>query len=97
MRTRRVGTLTLGLTLITFGILFLFRIFSIFVDYTFILKLWPIVFIFLGMEIIVSYFREKNERFTYDFASIGIIFFLSIFAVIMAGVEYAVTHGSYSI
>ena len=92
MKTRRVGTLTLGATLVTFGILFLLRIFNIAVDYMLIAKLWPVIFIFLGIEIIVSYFMKKEEHFSYDFAAIVIIIVLSLFAMCMGAAELWAEH-----
>ena len=91
-KTRRVGTITLGTTLITFGILFLLNIFTGMVSYQFVMKLWPIIFIFLGTEVLVSYFLNKEEKFIYDVGAVFIIIALSFFAMGMAGIEFIISH-----
>lgn len=93
-KTRRVGTITLGTTLITFGILFLLNIFTSMVSYHFVMKLWPIIFIFLGTEVLVSYFLNKEEKFIYDVGAVFIIIALSFFAMGMAGIEFIIAHAS---
>lgn len=45
MRTHKVGTFTLGCTLILFGVLFLVRLFGGVLTYSFIFRLWPVVFL----------------------------------------------------
>ncbi|MDF2844988.1 MAG: hypothetical protein K0R00_3414 [Herbinix sp.] len=55
-KTHRVGTITLGGMLITFGTLFLLRIFVTTISYHIIFKLWPIIFILLGIEVLLSFF-----------------------------------------
>jgi hypothetical protein len=95
MRTRRVGTLTLGTTLIVFGILFMIRIFSNLLSYRFLMKLWPVIFIFLGCEILFYFFQNKEEKVTYDAAAILIIILLSFFAMGMAGAEFLMNHAQY--
>ncbi len=44
MRTHKVGTFTLGCTLILFGVLFLVHLFGGMLTYSFIFRLWPVVF-----------------------------------------------------
>lgn len=74
--THRVGTLTMGFSLIAVGIISLISIFYPGFDLTLALKLSPIIFIFLGIEIILAYFFHKQERIKYDFLSGVICFFL---------------------
>ena len=97
MKTRRVGTFTLGALLISFGILFLLNIFFVGLTYEFIFRLWPIIFIFLGLEILVANFNQQEEdKLTYDKAAIALIILLSFFSMAMAIAEicirYAGTH-----
>ena len=54
IQTRRVGSVTFGLTLICFGIMFLIHIVVPALRYDIIFRMWPIVFILLGIET-VSY------------------------------------------
>ncbi|MFA9465195.1 MAG: LiaI-LiaF-like domain-containing protein [Velocimicrobium sp.] len=88
MKTRKVGTFTLGATLIVFGLLFMLHIFTITISYAFIMKLWPIVFIFLGIEVLFSYFQDKEGRLTYDGGAIFIMILLTFFTIGMACVEW---------
>lgn len=88
MRTRRVGSITLGVTLVFFGLLFLARMFLESLDYVLIMKLWPLVFVFLGIEVLLSCLVKKEEQYKYDFAAILIVMFLFVFAIGMAGAEF---------
>jgi len=83
-RNRRVGTLTLGLALLGFGILFLLQPSVPAITYEFILSLWPVVLILLGVEVCVAYIVNRSEKFIYDWASFVIIFILGIFSFTMA-------------
>lgn len=87
-RTRKVGTITLGVLLITFGILFLLRLFIETINYQFIFHMWPIIFIFLGVEILIANFRAKENKLVYDATAIVLIVVLSVFAMGMAAVDY---------
>ena len=95
-KTHRVGTITLGGMLVTFGILFLLRIFLVDMTFEIIFKLWPIIFIFLGIEILIANFRQKEEKLIYDKTAFALIIILSFFAMGMAitefCMEYAGTH-----
>lgn len=95
MRTRRVGTLTLGLSLVTFGCIFLLHIFNAAISYDLILRLWPVIFIFLGIEILVSHFTEKDNQFKYDIGAFFILAMLTFFAMGMACIEMAMEYAYY--
>lgn len=92
LKGRRVGTLTTGIVLIVFGILFIMRLVFPLLNYTTILSLWPLVLIFLGIEIMVSYIVGKEEKMKYDGGAIALIILLSFFAIGMAGAEFTVNH-----
>ena len=87
-KTHRVGTLTLGGTLIIFGVLFLLRIFNIGITYDLIFKLWPTIFIFLGGEILIANFKQQGDKMLYDKTAFALIFVLSFFAMGMAVIDY---------
>lgn len=93
-RTRRVGSVTFGLTLILFGVLFLINIMLPALHYEVIFRLWPVVFIFLGIEILAENHRSNAEkcRFVYDFPAIIMLVLLLLFAMMMAAVDYAFTY-----
>lgn len=89
---RRVGTLTAGVVLIIFGLLFIARIIFPHLYYAAILQLWPVILVFLGIEIVVSYVINKEEKLKYDGGAITLIIILSFFAIGMAGAEYLINH-----
>ena len=72
MRPRRVGSVTFGLTLVLFGVLFLIHIVVPTLHYEMIFQFWPVVFVLLGVEILVENHKSNAEqcRFVYDFPAI---------------------------
>lgn len=92
MRERRVGTFTLGIVLLVFGILFLLHIFFPEMQYYFIFMLWPVIFILLGGEVLYYALHQKQLQYKYDFAAIIIIMMLVIFALCMAGADWMYQH-----
>ncbi len=94
-RTRRVGTISLGLVLVLFGILFLLHLFFPALPYTLIMQFWPCIFIFLGAEILFCTVIKKDTDFKYDFGAIVIICMLSLFAMGMACMDYIITSQIY--
>jgi len=95
MRQRRVGTVTLGTVLVIYGIVFLLHSFIKGLSYYLIFQLWPIVFVMLGLEVLVSTIRFKGQEFKYDFAAIIIICILIVFAMGMAGLDWLYMHESW--
>lgn len=89
---RRTGTLTAGIILVVFGVLFLCRMIFPALDYTFIMSLWPLVLVFLGIEVIASYVLNKGEKPQYDIAAIVLVIIIAIFAMIMGGAEFIMEH-----
>jgi hypothetical protein len=86
-RTHRVGTFTLGSILVAFGTLFLLHLFIPAIAYHVIFKVWPIIFIFLGIEILIANFTQKGEKILYDTTAFALIILLSFFAMGMALVQ----------
>lgn len=94
LRTRRVGSVTFGLTLVLFGVLFLLHIVVPWLHYEFIFQFWPVVFVLLGIEILVENHRSgaENCRFVYDFPAILMLVILLLFAMIMAAAEFSMRY-----
>ena len=92
LRGRRVGTLTAGLVLILFGVLFLLRLVSPNINYLFIVSFWPVILIILGVEVIAGYIVNREEKIKYDTGAIWLIIVLSFFAMGMGGVEFIMTN-----
>lgn len=88
MKQRRVGTLTLGIVLVLYGILFLVHIFYRGLRYYYIFQFWPVIFLILGCEILYCTVRYKDEKFIYDFAAVVMIAMVLLFAMGMATADW---------
>ena len=76
--TRRIGTLTMGVTLILVGIILLVFFFKRF-DLFSLMRFSPVLLILLGIEIIWQYSRHHGEELRYDFW--GTLFCLLVICV----------------
>ena len=85
IRTHRVGSITAGLSMIVFGILFILRLFIESLDYTLIFRLWPLMIIGLGVELLIS--NYKSDQVIYDKPAVVLLFITTIFAMSMAGAD----------
>lgn len=94
LRTRRVGSVTFGLTLVLFGVLFLIHIVIPTLDYGIIFQFWPAVFILLGVEILVENHKSGSEKckFVYDFPAILMLVIMLLFAMVMAAAEVSMQY-----
>ncbi len=90
--THRVGTITLGVTMISIGVIYLLQLFFGILDYLWIWKLWPVIFIMLGVEILVSNARTVVQFILFK-SVIVLIFVMRGFAFFMALLEKAVEAG----
>lgn len=93
---RRVGTFTMGISLIAGGILFFtYNLFPDRVDLLFSLSFAPLILVALGIEILIFYFARKDDKLKYDFLSALYCFFLlgvgACFTVIPAIIRWAET------
>ncbi len=95
-RTHRVGSITFGVLLVLFGSLFLVHAFVPALLYSMIFRLWPCIFILLGLEVLVSS-RKEGTMYTYDGMAIFLTMMLTIFAFVMAFLDYGLQHGYWQI
>lgn len=79
-RIRRVGAVTMGVSLIGTGIVSIICLINQNFDVIQITRFSPIMLVLLGIEFIVANFRKEQEYVKYDFFSILMCFVL-IFAV----------------
>jgi len=95
LRTRRVGSVTFGMTLILFGVLFLLHMVVPTLHYELIFRFWHVVFVLLGVEILVENHKSNHDgyRFVYDFPAVLMLVILLLFAMMLAAVDYAMMHG----
>jgi len=89
---RRVGTLTSGIILVMFGIMFLLKVVITNINILLIASLWPLILVSVGIEIIVTYIINKEEKMQYDFSAIILVVILAFFALGMGGAEFIITH-----
>ena len=90
VRTHRVGTITTGLSLIAFGVLFALHLFMNVISYDLIYKLWPVILIGLGVEVLFSVFAK--DKIIYDKGAICLMFVIAFFAMGMAGMDWILMH-----
>lgn len=94
---RRVGTFTLGLTLLAGGGVMLASTFFPDLDLTWALRLGPLILICLGVETLLAV--PKNGRIKYDWAGILLSFLLACGGLGLFAASWGITHwmayGSY--
>lgn len=78
---RRVGTFTMGLSLIASGSVALICLFDPGFDIVTVLRFSPLVLILLGTEVLLSSVIFRNDRLKYDFWSGVVCFFLICMSV----------------
>ncbi len=93
LKGRRVGTLTAGIILVVFGVMFLLRLVTANINISLIASLWPIILVILGVEIILAYIINKEEKMKYDFGAIVLSYYFSCSLRTGMGVaEFVITH-----
>lgn len=61
MRTKKIGLFSMGVSLISFGIIILLTQFDLINGYDVVIKLFPLILILLGIEVIYnSYLNDKS-------------------------------------
>ena len=90
LRTHRVGSITVGIAMIVFGIMFILHLFIHLISYEMIFRLWPLILIGLGVEILLSNMKER--RFVYDKGAVFLLVIVAILAVCMAGADVMFTY-----
>ena len=85
MRTWRVGTLTMGFTLLFMGLGLLYAQINEKVVLDLVAKWWPLIFILLGAEVLwQSWQAKKSEsKIAYDILGVFIIMILLCFGLTM--------------
>ncbi len=92
MKTKRVGMITMGVSLVLAGALLIYHVFQPNLDILLILKLTPIILVFLGLEILYYSFTYKEEKLKYDFLSMFVCFILIVGSLAMAAVPQVVEY-----
>ena len=95
MKSRKIGVLTLGVSMVTFGVLFLLRMFISWFDYLYVMKFWPVILVLLGLEVLVSAIlpmKEGESRPRLDALSVILLFLTLFLAFILAAAQMAFEH-----
>ena len=85
VRVHRVGSITTGISMIALGIAVLLHLIFDLISYEWIFRMWPLILIGLGIELLLSNFSK--EKIIYDKAAIFLMFLASFFAIAMAGMD----------
>ena len=94
MKSRKIGVLTLGVSLVAFGVLYLLRAFMPGWDYMTVLRFWPFVLILLGAEVLLSALLPRPEGQPapkLDALSVVLLFLTLFMACGLAAAEFALT------
>jgi len=95
VKKRKVGRLTFGITLILLGIsIFIQSIVSLDI-LKYVLMMWPLIFISLGIEVI-HYSRKEEVDLKYDVWGIILIFIILVSATTFSVINYGVNKLLYS-
>ena len=92
MKSRKIGVLTLGVSLVAFGVLYLLRAFVPGWNYLTVLKFWPFVLILLGVEVLLSALLPRKEGeppAKVDALSVVLLFLTLFMACGLAAAEFA--------
>ena len=93
IRVHRVGSVTFGSVLVVFGILCLLHGFLPAITYEIIFQLWPCILIILGIEVLIAS-AHGTVRFVYDKTAVILLFIVTFFVMVMAGIDFAIEHSS---
>lgn len=94
-KIKRVGSITLAIMLIIFGIVSFLHMFIKFDLLRYILMIWPILFIVLGIEILVCN-AKKNIQIKLDFLSIVLMFFIIGFLCVLGVCNFCINEVFYN-
>lgn len=96
-QVRRVGSVTFGITLLCYGVLFLIHTFVPMLKYQYIFRCWPVIFILLGCEILVENRKARAHdcKIVYDFAAVLMLGIMLLFAMIMAIIDFDMAYGPF--
>lgn len=92
MQNRRIGTLTLGISLVLLGILIPIGLFTD-LDVLFVLRLSPLLLIALGGEIVYFAVRRKDEKIKYDGLSVFMIICITVVTLIGSSIQPMIKRG----
>lgn len=81
-RIHRVGSVTTGLSMIGWGVLFILYEVQVITDLAVVLKLWPAILIGLGIEML--WYNARGKNLIYDKGAVFILILMTGFSLMMA-------------
>lgn len=81
-RIHRVGSVTTGISLIGWGVLYILFEAHVITDLTVVLKIWPVILISLGLEIL--WYNVRGKNLIYDKGAIFMLILMTGFSLMMA-------------
>ena len=81
-RVHRVGSVTTGISMIGWGVLFILYEVHVITDLAKVLKLWPVILISLGLEIL--WYNARGKNLIYDKGAVFILILMTGFSLMMA-------------
>jgi hypothetical protein len=90
MRSWRTGSITLGISLVAFGVGMLISKFTAAFTLIDAIEWWPVLLILLGCEVLAAFFLadDKSQRIRFDGGSIFIIALMLVFCMAISSVYF---------
>ncbi len=86
MKAKRVGTISMALVLIFFGIMLLMSQFMFISAIELFIKLWPAILIIIGLEVLYYIYKNGEEiKIKYDVFSIFIVILILLTNIAIYG------------
>lgn len=89
-RIHRVGSITAGTSMVIWGALFILYELRVVTELDFVLRLWPLILVGLGIEIL--WYNAKDKNMVYDKGAVFLMFIMSGFSVMMAVADKCLTY-----
>ena len=90
-RVRRVGTFTMGVTMILVGLLIVCSLFGLWIPLEWVFRFSPLILVALGVEVLVGAF-SKGAKLKYDFLSIFVCGLLTLAALAFSAVPFVLQY-----
>lgn len=81
-RIHRVGSVTTGISMIGWGVLFILFEVHVITDLAVVLKIWPVILISLGLEIL--WYNARGKNLIYDKGAVFMLILMTGFSLMMA-------------
>jgi len=90
VRVHRVGSITAGASMVLWGVLFILYELRVIAELNIVLKLWPLILVGLGTEIL--WYNAKEDNLIYDKGAVLMMAIMSAFSMLMAMADRFMTY-----